>query len=79
MERYTISTPLVAIRLSGESNKPGVMSSLPSEAVIEAVGPCDVGTGMIEVCWERERYAVFEIDLVDRANLLALGNEVPET
>ena len=71
MQRYTISTPLVAIRLcsSSEADKAGVMSSLPCEAVVEIHGPSGLGTGMVEVSWERQRYAVFELDLATRATL----------
>jgi hypothetical protein len=72
MQRYTISSPLVAIRLcpSSESDKAGVVSSLPSDVVVETVGPSDLGTGMVEVTWQRQRYAVFELDLVERATLV---------
>ena len=69
MQRYSISMPLVAIRLcpSGDSNKAGVMSSLPSEAIVETLGPSNLGRGMVEVSWQRQRYAVFELDLSTRA------------
>ena len=72
MQRYTISSPLVAIRLcpSSESDKAGAVSSLPSDVVVETVGPSDLGTGMVEVTWQRQRYAVFELDLVERATLV---------
>jgi hypothetical protein len=30
----------------------------------------DLGTGMIEVAWEHQRYAVFQRDLVTRATLV---------
>ena len=43
------------------------MSCLPSDAVVETLGPSDLGTGMIEVSCERQRYAVFELDLETRA------------
>ena len=71
MQRYTISTPLVAIRLcpSADSDKVGVMSSLPSDAIVDALGPSDLGKGMIEVSWERKRYVVFELDLATRATV----------
>lgn len=69
MQRYAISTPLVAIRLcpSSESDKAGVMCSLPSDAIVEIQGPSNVGRGMVEVSWQRQRYAVFELDLSTRA------------
>jgi len=72
MQRYSINTPLVAIRLcpSSESDKAGVMSSLPAEAIVETHGPSNLGTGMIVVSWERQRYAVFERDLSTRATLV---------
>jgi hypothetical protein len=47
-----------------------VVSSLPSDVVVETVGPSDLGTGMVEVTWLRQRYAVFELDLVERATLV---------
>lgn len=69
MQRYSINTPLVAIRLcpSSDSNRAGVMTSLPSDAIVEIHGPSNLGTGMVEVSWESERYVVFELDLADRA------------
>jgi hypothetical protein len=69
MQRYSISTSLVAIRLcpSGDSDKAGVMSSLPSDAIVEILGPSKLGRGMVEVSWQRQRYAVFERDLTARA------------
>jgi hypothetical protein len=72
MQRYSITTPLVAIRLSpspdGEIS--GVMSSLPSGAIVESSGPSELGTGMIEVVWEHQRFAVFQRDLATRATLV---------
>ena len=69
MQRYRITTPLVAIRLypSPEVEKAGVMSSLPYDAVVETQGPSRFGNSMIEVTWEHQRYAVFELDLATRA------------
>ena len=69
MQRYSITSPLVAVRLcpSTDSDKEGVMTSLPSDAIVEARGPSGLGTGMIEVTWQRQRYAVFELDLTTRA------------
>ena len=76
MQRYSITSPLVAIRLhpSNESDRTGVMSSLPTDAIVEARGPSGLGTGMIEVTWQRQRYAVFELDLTTRA-ILELSEE----
>lgn len=72
MTRYRINTPLVAIRLSSTSDgeTAGVMSSLPSGAIIESSGTSDLGTGMIEVTWEHQRFAVFERDLKVRGSLV---------
>jgi hypothetical protein len=69
MQRYTITTPLVAVRLypRSEAEKAGVMASLPSDALVEIQGPSVVGAGMVEVLWDRQRYAVFELDLEARA------------
>jgi hypothetical protein len=69
MQRYSVNTPLVAIRLcpSNESDKAGVMSSLPSEAIVETHGPSNLGTGMMVVSWKHQRYVVFELDLATRA------------
>ena len=73
MQRHRITTPLVAIRLrvSSDVDKAGVMTSLPSDAVIETRGPSSLGTGMIEVSWGHHRYVVFELDLTERASLLS--------
>jgi hypothetical protein len=72
MQRYSITTPLVAVRLfqSHETEKAGVMTTLPPKAVVEVHGPSDVGNGMVEVAWERCRYAVFERDLKVRGSLV---------
>jgi len=72
MQRYTISSPLVAVRLcrSNEAEKTGVMTSIPADAVVEIYGPSDLGDGMIEVAWEHQRYAVFRRDLITRATLV---------
>jgi hypothetical protein len=72
MQRYIISSPLVAIRLSpsSDSDKAGVMSSLPSHAIIETHGPSSLGTGLVEVSWEHQLYVVFERDLKVRAILV---------
>ena len=68
MQRYTISTPLVAIQLCpSDTDKAGVISSLPSGAIVEAHGPSSLGKGMVEVAWQCQRYAVFELDLTTRA------------
>jgi hypothetical protein len=69
MQRYSITSPLVAVRLypSSDADKEGVMTSLPSDAIVEASGPSRLGTGMIEVTRQRQRYAVFELDLATRA------------
>jgi len=72
MQRYRINMPLVAIRLSPSSDREisGVMSSLPSGAIVESSGPSDLGTGMIEVAWEDQRFVVFERDLKVRGSLV---------
>jgi hypothetical protein len=72
MQRYSINTPLVAVRLSPSPDRAiaGVMSSLPSGAVVESSGPSELGTGMIEVVWEHQRFAVFQRDLATRATLV---------
>jgi hypothetical protein len=71
MQRYRITTPLVAVRLfsSQESEKPGMLVSLPEDATVEVGGRSPVGRGMLEVTWQSERYAVFELDLEERGTL----------
>ncbi len=72
MQRYRITTPLVAVRLcrSNETENAGVMTSLSADAVVEIRRRSDLGDGMIEVAWEHERYAVFERDLKVRGSLV---------
>jgi hypothetical protein len=72
MQRYSITTQLIGVRLfrSRETEKAGVMSTLPAKAVVEIHGPSDVGDGMIEVAWEHQRFAVFERDLKVRGSLV---------
>jgi len=72
MQQYCIHTQLVAVRLcaSSDSDKAGVMSSLPSGAIVESSGPSELGTDMIEVVWEHQRFAVFQGDLATRATLV---------
>lgn len=68
MQRYAIRTPLVAIRLDpSDTDKAGEISSLPSDAIVEIQGPSNLGRGMVEVAWQHQRYAVFELDLETRA------------
>jgi hypothetical protein len=79
MQRYSISTPLVAVRLlrSEETEKVGVMTSIPAGAVVEIRGPSDLGDGMVEVAWEQQRFVVFKRDLATRSGLVhskAVGN-----
>jgi hypothetical protein len=72
MQRYSVTSPLVAVRLfrSHEIERAGVMSSLPADAIVEMRGPSDLSHGMVEVAWEHQRYAVFERDLATRATLV---------
>jgi hypothetical protein len=70
MQRYRINTPLVAVRLfpSRDSEKPGMLVSLPEDAMVEVGGRSTVGQGMLEIRWQSEVYAVFELDLETRGN-----------
>ena len=43
------------------------MTSLPSEAIVEVQGPSNLARGMVGVCWQCQRYPVFELDLTTRA------------
>jgi hypothetical protein len=79
MQRYSINTPLAAIRLgaSADSDKAGVMTSLPANTLVEIRGPSELGIGMVEVVWQHQQYAVFERDLKVRGSLVrtaAVGN-----
>ena len=71
MQRYRLTTPLVAIRLYSFPNdeKPGMLVSLPEDAMVEVGGRSPVGKGMLEIRWQSERYAVFELDLEERGTL----------
>ena len=81
MQRYSITTPLPAIRFrSDRTEKTGVMALLPAKAIVEMRGPSDLGTGMVEVTWHCQRFAVFQRDLVTRGALVrlqAVGGETP--
>ena len=74
-QRYSITTPLPAIRLfqSDRTEKAGVMALLPAKAVVEVRGPSDLGAGMVEVSWGHQRYAVFERDLKVRGSLVRIA------
>ena len=74
MQRYSVTSSLPAIRLfqSHETDKAGVMTLLPAKAVVEMRGPSDLGTGMVEVTWHCQRYAVFQRHLATRATLVRL-------
>jgi len=79
MQRYSINTPLPAIRLfqSDSTEKAWVMTLFPAKAVVEVRGPSQLGIGMVEVTWHCQRYAVFQRDLLMRATLVrlkAVGN-----
>ena len=71
MQQYRITIPLVAIRLYSfpDNEKPGMLVSLPEDAMVEVGGRSPVGRGMLEVTWQSERYAVFELDLAERGTL----------
>jgi hypothetical protein len=71
MKRYRLTTPLLAIRFhaSKDSEKPGMLVSLPEDAMVEVGDRSPVGRGMLEITWQSERYAVFESDLEDRSIL----------
>jgi hypothetical protein len=60
MRRYKTTTPLVAMQTAG------LMVSLPRDITVEVSGVSAV-PGMVEVLWQRESYAVFELDLKTRA------------
>jgi len=76
MQRYTITSPLPATRLfqSHRTGKAGEMALLPAKAVVEIRGPSGVGTDMVEVTWQHQRFAVFERDLVIRATLVQIDS-----
>jgi hypothetical protein len=71
MQRYRITSPLVAVRLfpSRDSEKPGMLVSLPEDAMVEVGGKSTVGQGMLEIRWQSDVYAVFELDLEMRGSL----------
>jgi hypothetical protein len=46
-----------------------MLVSLPEDAMVEVGGRSPVGRGMLEVTWQSERYAVFELDLEERGRL----------
>ena len=77
MQRYSINTPLVAIRLcpGSDGDTPGVLCSLSQDATVEVIGPCGIA-GMVEVVWEGKRYAVFELDLANRAQPYQKGTSM---
>jgi hypothetical protein len=70
MTRYRITTPLVAIRLParGDDNRPGTIS-LPRDALLEVRGASSLGSGLVEITWCGEIYAVFERDLASKARV----------
>lgn len=49
--------------------------SLPEDAMVEVGGRSPVGVGMLEVRWQSEKYAVFELDLESRATPELPDNE----
>jgi hypothetical protein len=52
MQRYRITIPLVAIRLctSSDSEKPGMLVSLPEDAMVEVGGRSPVGNPSDTLC-----------------------------
>ena len=46
-----------------------MLVSLPEDAMVEVGGRSQVGQGMLEIRWQSERYAVFELDLAERGTL----------
>ncbi len=47
-----------------------MLVSLPEDAMVEVGGISPVGRGMLEIRWQSERYAVFELDLEERGSLV---------
>jgi hypothetical protein len=69
-ERYYVHTALFAIRLfpSSETEQVGMMSFIPAGAIVEVSGPWNLASGIVEVTYERQRYAVLELKLDTRAS-----------
>jgi hypothetical protein len=68
LARYTTITPLVALQLYACTGQPsGVITSLPQNRTMVVCGTSRFATGMIEVSWQGERYAVFELDFKARS------------
>jgi hypothetical protein len=68
--RYVMITPVLALKLCNQNGRPsGVITSLPQNVPVGLSGTSEFATGMIEVSWQGERYAVFERDFKARAVL----------
>lgn len=46
------------------------MDLLPAKAVVELRGPSELGSGMVDVTWHCQRFAVFQRDLSIRSRLV---------
>jgi hypothetical protein len=68
LARYTTITPLVALQLYARTGQPsGVITSLPQNVTMIICGISRFASRMIEVSWQGERYAVFELDFKARS------------
>jgi hypothetical protein len=72
--QYVTIALVVALQLDKDTGRPsGVITSLPQHAAVVVCGSSSFATGMIEVSWQGERYAVFERDFKARAVLECNG------
>ena len=74
LTRFRIVTPLLALQLHRNTGRPsGVITTLPQNATVDISGTASFATGIIEVSWQCERYAVVELDFRARAVLESNG------
>ncbi len=62
---FRITSPLIALRLYSwqDRHSTSLICSLPEEALVEVEAASSIAEGMVEICWEGKRYAVFDQDL----------------
>ena len=73
--RLITATPLSAVRLS-PATASRTFTYIPDHALLETLGD-SVLAGMVEVTWQGEKYAAFDVDLAERCVIAGEDTDLP--
>ena len=76
--RHKTLEPLTAVRLNGQphASAPGSITHIPRFSTVRTIGDSQL-SGMVEVEWQGEYYAVFPTDLAERTEGLDDERTIP--